>query len=165
MYDQFRSAVDMMENIETYFCFTVSGKLAIWARRNVVTSLIRWWMSWAQWCRRPVVKWINLPCFGRPSVFWRTTMVWFELKQLIFSVCSIDINCFYFAEISIRSKVHDIDEDWKPSFLSNEEFMHLILEAFDGFIVVFSSCGRILYTSGNITSLLGYLPVSPIWCN
>lgn len=55
--------------------------------------------------------------------------------------------------------MHDIDEDWKPAFLSNEEFMHLILEAFDGFIVVFSSSGRILYTSGNITSLLGYLPV------
>lgn len=65
-------------------------------------------------------------------------------------------------EVSIRSKVHDICEDWKPSFLSNEEFMHLILEAFDGFIIVFSSAGRILYTSGNITSLLGYLPVSTL---
>lgn len=62
-------------------------------------------------------------------------------------------------ELSVRSKVHDLHEDWKPAFLSNEEFMHLTLEAFDGFIIVFSSSGRILYTSGNITSLLGYLPV------
>lgn len=67
------------------------------------------------------------------------------------------------AEVSTRSKVHDIQEDWKPAFLANEEFMHLIFEAFDGFIIVFASCGRILYTSGNITSLLGYLPVG--WDN
>lgn len=33
-----------------------------------------------------------------------------------------------FAEIAVRSRVHEIQEDWKPSFLSNEEFTHLILE-------------------------------------
>ncbi|KAJ9600067.1 hypothetical protein L9F63_009636, partial [Diploptera punctata] len=49
-------------------------------------------------------------------------------------------------------------EDWKPSFLSNEEFTHLILEALDGFIMVFSSSGRIFYASESITSLLGHLP-------
>lgn len=67
---------------------------------------------------------------------------------------------FIYAEITVRSRVHEIQEDWKPSFLSNEEFTHLFLEALDGFIMVFSTNGRILYTSESITSLLGHLPVS-----
>ena len=67
---------------------------------------------------------------------------------------------FIFAEISVRSRAHEIKEDWKPSFLSNEEFTHLILEALDGFIMVFSSSGKIYYASEGITSLLGHLPVS-----
>ncbi|GAB0101003.1 uncharacterized protein DMENIID0001_171200 [Sergentomyia squamirostris] len=61
-------------------------------------------------------------------------------------------------EITLRSRTHEIQEDWKPSFLSNEEFTHLILEALDGFIMVFSSTGRIFYASESITSLLGHLP-------
>lgn len=32
------------------------------------------------------------------------------------------------SEISVRSRAHEIQEDWKPSFLSNEEFTHLVLE-------------------------------------
>ncbi|XP_046389957.1 circadian locomoter output cycles protein kaput [Ischnura elegans] len=62
-------------------------------------------------------------------------------------------------EIAVRSRAHEIQEDWKPSFLSNEEFTHLILEALDGFIIVFSeNSGRILYVSEGVTSLLGHLP-------
>nr|CAD7264252.1 unnamed protein product [Timema shepardi] len=61
-------------------------------------------------------------------------------------------------EIAVRSRAHEIQEDWKPSFLSNEEFTHLILEGLDGFIMVFSSSGRIFYASESITSLLGHLP-------
>ncbi|XP_014215354.1 circadian locomoter output cycles protein kaput isoform X2 [Copidosoma floridanum] len=61
-------------------------------------------------------------------------------------------------ELAVKSRVHEIQEDWKPSFLSNEEFTHLTLEALDGFIMVFSSSGRIYYASESITSLLGYLP-------
>ncbi|XP_046734871.1 LOW QUALITY PROTEIN: circadian locomoter output cycles protein kaput [Diprion similis] len=61
-------------------------------------------------------------------------------------------------EIARRSRVHEIQEDWKPSFLSNEEFTHLILGALDGFIIVLSSNGRISYASQNVTSLLGHLP-------
>lgn len=61
-------------------------------------------------------------------------------------------------EKATKSRIHEIQEDWKPSFLSNEEFTHLILEALDGFIIVFSSSGRIYYTSESVTSLLGYLP-------
>ncbi|KAL7295953.1 hypothetical protein TKK_0010803 [Trichogramma kaykai] len=61
-------------------------------------------------------------------------------------------------ELAVRSRANEIQEDWKPSFLSNEEFTHLTLEALDGFIMVFSSSGRIYYASESITSLLGYLP-------
>ncbi|KAK0181752.1 hypothetical protein PV327_004006 [Microctonus hyperodae] len=61
-------------------------------------------------------------------------------------------------EIAVRSRAHEIQETWKPSFLSNEEFTHLILEALDGFIIVFSSNGRIYYASESVSSLLGYLP-------
>ncbi|XP_053689344.1 circadian locomoter output cycles protein kaput [Sabethes cyaneus] len=61
-------------------------------------------------------------------------------------------------ESTVRSRVHEIQTDWKPSFLSNEEFTHLILEALDGFIIVFSSTGRVFYASESITSLLGHLP-------
>lgn len=62
----------------------------------------------------------------------------------------------------MRSRAHEIQENWKPSFLPNEEFTHLILEALDGFIIVFSSTGKIYYTSESITSLLGHLPVITI---
>ncbi|XP_031778624.1 circadian locomoter output cycles protein kaput isoform X1 [Nasonia vitripennis] len=61
-------------------------------------------------------------------------------------------------ELAVRSRTHEIQEDWKPSFLSNEEFTHLTLEALDGFIMLFSLSGRIFYVSESITSLLGYLP-------
>lgn len=62
----------------------------------------------------------------------------------------------------MRSQAHEIQENWKPSFLSNEEFTHIILESVDGFIAVFSLSGQILYASGSITSLLGHLPVRKI---
>lgn len=64
-----------------------------------------------------------------------------------------------FLEIAVRSRANEIQEDWKPTFLTNEEFTHLLLEAVDGFIVVFSTAGRIFYASESITSLLGHLPV------
>lgn len=63
-------------------------------------------------------------------------------------------------EVVVRSRAHDIQEEWKPSFLSNEEFTHLILEALDGFIAVFSASGQVHYVSESVTALLGYLPVS-----
>jgi circadian locomoter output cycle kaput protein len=69
------------------------------------------------------------------------------------------LSLFLLLEISVRSRAHEIQENWKPSFLPNEEFSHLILEALDGFIIVFSSTGKIYYTSESITSLLSHLPV------
>lgn len=65
-------------------------------------------------------------------------------------------------EVALKSQTHEIQENWKPSFLSNEEFTHLILEALDGFIVVFAASGQIYYASESITSLLGHLPVGDL---
>ncbi|GBN24181.1 Circadian locomoter output cycles protein kaput, partial [Araneus ventricosus] len=62
------------------------------------------------------------------------------------------------SELSVQSQNVKVQEHWKPSFLSNEEFTHLMLEALDGFIIVFSCNGQILYTSESTASLLGYLP-------
>uniref|UniRef100_A0A1A9W7P9 Circadian locomoter output cycles protein kaput n=1 Tax=Glossina brevipalpis TaxID=37001 RepID=A0A1A9W7P9_9MUSC len=61
-------------------------------------------------------------------------------------------------EATDRSKVFEIQTDWKPSFLSNDEFTQLMLESLDGFIIVFSSRGAIFYASDSITAQLGYLP-------
>ncbi|XP_050419534.1 neuronal PAS domain-containing protein 2 [Patella vulgata] len=59
-------------------------------------------------------------------------------------------------EISAQSQAHEITEDWKPSFLSNDEFSQLMLEALDSFVMVFDQQGKILYVSESVTSLLGY---------
>ncbi|XP_064076429.1 circadian locomoter output cycles protein kaput isoform X1 [Vanessa tameamea] len=61
-------------------------------------------------------------------------------------------------EITVRSRAHDVQEDWKPAFLSNEEFTYLVLEALEGFVMVFSASGCIYYVSESIMSLLGHKP-------
>uniref|UniRef100_K1Q3K0 Circadian locomoter output cycles protein kaput n=1 Tax=Magallana gigas TaxID=29159 RepID=K1Q3K0_MAGGI len=63
-----------------------------------------------------------------------------------------------YQETAVQAQAHEIKEDWKPSFLSNDEFMHLMLEALDSCLLVFTQQGNILYVSESITSLLGYLP-------
>merc|ERR1719233_1037586 len=63
-------------------------------------------------------------------------------------------------EQTARSQAEEIKEDWKPPYLSNEEFTHLMLESLDGFIVVLGTDGHILYTSESLSSLLGYMPSS-----
>lgn len=37
----------------------------------------------------------------------------------------------FFSELAVQSQVQETQEDWKPSFLSNEEFTHLMLEVFN----------------------------------
>ncbi|XP_077152733.1 neuronal PAS domain-containing protein 2 isoform X4 [Ranitomeya variabilis] len=61
-------------------------------------------------------------------------------------------------EITAETESSDIHPDWKPSFLSNEEFTQLMLEALDGFIIVVTTDGSIIYVSDSITPLLGHLP-------
>ncbi len=68
-------------------------------------------------------------------------------------------------ESSARARLHEIREDWKPSFLSNEEFTHLMLEAIEGFILIFGTDGRVVYASESVTSLLGYLPADVVRLN
>lgn len=36
--------------------------------------------------------------------------------------------CVCFLEVSAQTEICDIQQDWKPSFLSNEEFTQLMLE-------------------------------------
>uniref|UniRef100_A0A6I8P2E0 Neuronal PAS domain protein 2 n=1 Tax=Ornithorhynchus anatinus TaxID=9258 RepID=A0A6I8P2E0_ORNAN len=61
-------------------------------------------------------------------------------------------------EVSAQTEICDIHQDWKPSFLSNEEFTQLMLEALDGFILAVTTDGSIIYVSDSITPLLGHLP-------
>ncbi|XP_063314376.1 neuronal PAS domain-containing protein 2 [Pelobates fuscus] len=61
-------------------------------------------------------------------------------------------------EIASETELCDIQQDWKPSFLSNEEFTQLMLEALDGFIIALTTDGNIIYVSDSVTPLLGHLP-------
>ncbi|XP_048461225.1 neuronal PAS domain-containing protein 2-like [Rhincodon typus] len=63
-------------------------------------------------------------------------------------------------ELSAQTEACEIRQDWKPSFLSNEEFTQLMLEALDGFLIALSADGNIIYISDSVSSLLGHLPVT-----
>ncbi|XP_052445844.1 circadian locomoter output cycles protein kaput isoform X2 [Carassius gibelio] len=70
---------------------------------------------------------------------------------------SIDYLCRH-KEIAAQSESSEIKQDWKPPFLSNEEFTQLMLEALDGFFIVMLTDGNIIYSSESVTSLLEHLP-------
>ncbi|XP_054829284.1 neuronal PAS domain-containing protein 2 isoform X2 [Eublepharis macularius] len=61
-------------------------------------------------------------------------------------------------EFSSQTEICEARQEWKPSFLSNEEFTQLMLEALDGFVIAVSTDGIIMYVSDSITPLLGHLP-------
>ncbi|XP_061904001.1 neuronal PAS domain-containing protein 2 isoform X1 [Entelurus aequoreus] len=61
-------------------------------------------------------------------------------------------------DISAQNETCDVRQDWKPSFLSNEEFTQLMLEALDGFLVALTTDGNIIYVSDSVSSLIGHLP-------
>ncbi|XP_041055721.1 neuronal PAS domain-containing protein 2-like [Carcharodon carcharias] len=61
-------------------------------------------------------------------------------------------------ETSAQKETNIIQHNWKPSFLNNEEFTQLMLEALDGFIIAVTTDGNIIYVSDSITPLLGHLP-------
>ncbi|XP_078514151.1 neuronal PAS domain-containing protein 2 [Lissotriton helveticus] len=60
--------------------------------------------------------------------------------------------------VSSQTKICDSQELWKPSFLGNEEFTQLMLEALDGFLIAVTTDGSIVFVSDSITPLLGHLP-------
>ena len=76
------------------------------------------------------------------------------LMQLVFLTLFL-----MFTDMVMKSEKNAINENWKPSFLSDDEFSQLMLEALDGFMIVFSQQGHILYTSDSVISLLRHLPV------
>ncbi|CAL8281565.1 unnamed protein product [Arctogadus glacialis] len=61
-------------------------------------------------------------------------------------------------DMSAQNDSCDVRQDWKPSFLSNEEFTQLMLEALDGFLVALTTDGNIIYVSDSVSSLIGHLP-------
>ncbi|XP_068600036.1 circadian locomoter output cycles protein kaput [Brachionichthys hirsutus] len=61
-------------------------------------------------------------------------------------------------EIAAHSESNEIRQDWKPPFLSNEEFTQLMLESLDGFFLAIMTDGHIIYVSESVTSLLEHLP-------
>ncbi|NWY94510.1 CLOCK protein, partial [Loxia curvirostra] len=61
-------------------------------------------------------------------------------------------------EITAQSDASEIRQDWKPTFLSNEEFTQLMLEALDGFFLAIMTDGNIIYVSESVTPLLEHLP-------
>ncbi|XP_061744609.1 circadian locomoter output cycles protein kaput isoform X2 [Nerophis ophidion] len=61
-------------------------------------------------------------------------------------------------EVAAQSGSTEIRQDWKPAFLSNEEFTQLMLEALDGFFLAITTDGNIIYASESVTSLLEHLP-------
>ncbi|XP_047462883.1 neuronal PAS domain-containing protein 2 isoform X2 [Mugil cephalus] len=61
-------------------------------------------------------------------------------------------------DITAQNETCDVRQDWKPSFLSNEEFTQLMLEALDGFLVALTTDGNIIYVSDSVSSLMGHLP-------
>ncbi|XP_061895517.1 circadian locomoter output cycles protein kaput isoform X2 [Entelurus aequoreus] len=61
-------------------------------------------------------------------------------------------------KVAAQSESTEIRQDWKPAFLSNEEFTLLMLEALDGFFLAITTDGNIIYASESVTSLLEHLP-------
>uniref|UniRef100_A0A8C7WGV4 Neuronal PAS domain protein 2 n=1 Tax=Oncorhynchus mykiss TaxID=8022 RepID=A0A8C7WGV4_ONCMY len=61
-------------------------------------------------------------------------------------------------EITAQTESCEIRQDWKPSFLSNEEFTQLMLEALDGFLIALTTDGNIIYVSDSVSSLITHLP-------
>ncbi|XP_070460121.1 circadian clock protein PASD1 isoform X4 [Equus przewalskii] len=46
--------------------------------------------------------------------------------------------------------------NWVPSFHTYEDFNHMTLQSLDGFMIILSTDGVIIFVDGNISSLLGY---------
>lgn len=107
-------------------------------RRNAETSSMSSSKSWVPCCRATPGRWTSLLFCRRASTFCTNTKVrdsdnWLKSTCQIFRECCIthstaDPVCFMSPEIAAQSESTEIRQDWKPPFLSNEEFTQLMLE-------------------------------------
>ena len=67
---------------------------------------------------------------------------------------------FFVTEQADKMRSHEIKEVWKPSFMSNDEFQHLMLEAVNAFLILFDKNGKIIHVSESVIPLLGHSTVS-----
>ncbi|XP_077002774.1 circadian clock protein PASD1 isoform X2 [Tamandua tetradactyla] len=65
-------------------------------------------------------------------------------------------------EDEVNSEASVEKKNWIPSFHSYEEFIHTTLQSLDGFMIILSTDGVIIYVAENISSLLGHSPAEVV---
>ncbi len=109
-------------------------------RRNAETSSMSSSRSWVPCCRATPGRWTSPLFCRRASTFCTNTRVRNSHDRLIITIqkavghtlhLSLCVDTFYVSlllEIAAQSESTEIRQDWKPPFLSNEEFTQLMLE-------------------------------------
>ena len=85
-------------------------------------------MNSALWCAQESGNWTSPPCSSRPYHSSATRTVSPPYENLNFPKYMFFMQALFFTDVAMQSQSQEIQEDWKPSFLSNEEFTHLMLE-------------------------------------
>lgn len=116
------------------------GHLGTNRRRRGETNLTCSSRSCAPCCRGKAIhaKWTSPPFYRELLTFCRNRKVGKEKAPGVMARSRQPASsaafpqrgspCFYVADITARNETCDVRQDWKPSFLSNEEFTQLMLE-------------------------------------